>query len=226
MNRTMSIVKLHFKSRLLLFFLPWFITLFSFFINLILCFIIHSQTYSGSVATVYLYMLIIGIFFLRGAFPFAIGFSVRRTDFFVGTAMTILIINAVNALILSLLSLIENLTDSWGVNLHFFHLPYLDASPAIGQFWIDFVILLHLCFLGWLISSLFQRFGRGGLLIFFAALFIFCSVAAILCTYFNKWIPIFTWFFHHSALQLSWWLIPAIVVYGIVTYLLLRRATV
>ncbi|MBO0791930.1 MAG: hypothetical protein J2P36_13425 [Ktedonobacteraceae bacterium] len=164
---------------------------------------------------------------LSDTLPFALGFSVRRIDYFLGTMIMVVAISAVSAMALLLLSVVEHdLAMGWGTALHFFDLPYVNDGSLIGQFWIYFSAMIHLYLLGFVISSLYYRFGRKGMYIFFIAVFLCFSLAGYLLTYFNQWGVIFGWLVQHSAFELALWAFPMTVGYALLSLLLLRKATV
>lgn len=229
MNRITGVIKMHYRNKNFWFYTPWIVLFSSFVVNFLISLLLGGKMtiYTGGLASIYIYMLIIGSITLRDTFPFALGFSVRRTDYFLGTVLMVIAVSAVAAILLLLLSLVEsNLTDGWGVQLHFFHLPYVNDGPLSAQLWIYFVVLIHMYFLGFAIASVYQRFGRTGMYAFFIAAFLLVSVCIYVFTYFNWWNNIFRWLSHYSASELASWLVLAIAAYALVSYALLRKATV
>ncbi|MDQ2713853.1 MAG: hypothetical protein M3Z08_02995 [Chloroflexota bacterium] len=213
-----------------------------------------TPVYTGALAVFYFVMLIESIGTVRGTFPFAVGFGTRRRDYFLGTLAWGVAVCAVWAILLGLLSLIEaKVIKNWGVGLHFFHLPFFsDGSPlrqfcwsyyhdmscaqsdpnylsgglSLGQIWVSFVLLLFMCLLGLLLGSVYQRFGRTGEYIFFGVAFLLLSVFLLVSTYWNWWGAIFGWLAQQSAATLGLWLVPPGGICVIVSYALLRKATV
>lgn len=131
------------------------------------------------------------------------------------------------SLLLFLLSIVETkLTSGWGVQLHYFHLPYLNDGTVLEQLWIYFMILLHMFYWGFVISSIFRRFGRSGLFIFAAVMFILYSVAGLLMTYYQWWVDVFNWLASHTAFELALWSMPLTVLYALLSFWMLRKSTV
>lgn len=228
MNLTISVIKIHVKNKYQWFFLPWAILLSSFVINIIVSLLLGGNVtiYTGGLGSIYIFMLILGCVTLRDSFPFALGFSVRRMDYFLGTMVMMIAVGAISAILLTLLSLAETLTGNWGISLHFFHLPYLADGSFIAQFWIYFVVLIHLYMLGFVITSVYQRFGRTGLFTFFVVAVLLASIATLLSAHYNWWPAIFLWFAQYSAFELASWMVLPAIVYVLASYLLLRRATI
>lgn len=227
MNHTVGMLKMHFKDKWLWLFMPWLILLSSFFVNVIIAFFIDEPMYTGGLASIFIYMLIIGSVVLVQTFPFALGFSQRRTDYFIGTSFMAIIISAVFSLLLFLLSITEgDLTGGWGLELYFFHLPYLNDGTGIEQLWMYFVSILHMFYSGFIISSIFRRFGRNGLFIFAAVMFILISICSLLITYNQWWGHIISWITDHTAFELALWTMPLTILYALLSFWMLRRSTV
>lgn len=227
MNHTVGMLKMHFKDKWLWLFMPWLILLSSFSVNVIIAFFIDEPMYTGGLASLFIYMLIIGSVVLVQTFPFALGFSQRRTDYFIGTSFMAIIISAVFSLLLFLLSITEgNLTGGWGLELYFFHLPYLNDGTGFEQLWMYFVSILHMFYSGFIISSIFRRFGRNGLFIFAAVMFILISVCSLLLTYNQRWGHIISWITDHTAFELALWTMPLTILYALLSFGMLRRSTV
>lgn len=228
MNPITNVMKMYAKDKLTWLYLPWLILFFSFTVNLVIGFLTGGKEaiYTGGVVSIFIYMLVMGMVLLIQFFPFAIGLSVRRTDFFLGTVVTTVIVSAGSSIVLLLLSFVEQWTGAWGVKLHFFHLPYLNEGSVIEQLLIYFILMLNMIFLGLCISSVFRRFGGSGLIILFAIVFVLGSIGSFLCTYYGWWLDIFYWLSDHTAFTLSMWTVPLIVIYILVSFLFLRRATV
>jgi hypothetical protein len=221
-----KIMKMHARDKFSWYLLPWIILSSSFIINLIISFFVETPIYTGGIGSIYVYMFVAGIIVAAQTFPFALGFSVRRTDFFLGTMGFAILISAVNTLFLLLFSFIERQTSWWGSDLHFFNLPYLNDGGAAVQFWIHFSIFMNLFLSGFLINCIYRRIGRSGLFIFFTGVFAIITVGSYICTYNNWWVGIINWIIGHTAFELSLWLFPFIAAYALISYLLLRRATV
>jgi hypothetical protein len=229
MNRTLNIVALLAKDTFSWFLLPWIIVGSSFVINLAIAIIIggKSPIYTGGMSSIYVYMLVVGALCVAGPFPLALGFSARRRDYYLGTTSLAVAVCAAWAIVLWVLSIIEgHLIPNWGVDLHFFHLPYLSDGAPVAELWVFFVAMLLMFFLGFVPASIYQRFGRPGMYTLFGAAGLFVTLFSFFSTYLNWWQGIGTWLAHQTALDLAWWVFPVILVCALASYVLLRRATV
>ena len=227
MNRIVNVLRLHLKGWLFWFLVPLSIVLSSFVINLIIAAILGGKTsiYTGGLSSIYIYMMVIGAVVVKDTFSFALGFSVRRRDYYLGTLIMAVAACAVLAFLLWLLSLVEAyLIPGWGVNLHFFHLPYLNDGPLAGQLWIYFVVMLCMFWLGAAPACVFQRFRSIGLYSLAAVMLLPATVVGFAATRFNWWGTIFGWFAHQSAFDLASWTLPIVAVCALASYAFLRRA--
>lgn len=226
MNRVPSIVQMHLRGKNTWFSLPYMILFFSFIVNLLIGVLIHPEEgiYTGGILSIYIFMLIMGMITMKDTFAFAIGFSVRRTDYFLGTLLLVTLVNGCNAIVLLVFSLIEQSTGFWGVNLHFFHLPYLNDGNVIQQLIIYFSLLMNIYFLGFLISSVHRRFGKFGIILFLGTATLVSSVFSIFSTLNNWWIPVFKWVIQYTAFELALWFLVLTIVYIVASYFFIRKA--
>lgn len=226
MNRVVGIIKTHLADKLTWLILPWLILGISFACNLIVGSLADEKIYTGGLASIYIYMLVVGIGSVGQTFPFLIGFCTRRKDYFLGTAATIAIISFLSAIVLLLIGYVERETGQWGMELYFFNVKYLSDGPLLERFWILFTLMINLFFCGFAISSIHRKFGRNGLYFFFIALSVVMTVASYLITLNEKWKPIFGWMADISVMELANGLFLGTLIYVLFSYLLLRRATV
>lgn len=230
MNTIRTVIKMYTRGNATWFFWPWIVLVLQFLVALIVIWIIllfaggRAPFYPGGLLTICVIMLIGGILNLTDTFPFALGFGVRRTDYVLGTTVMALAICALTAVLWLLSSLVENVTGGWKIDLHYFHLPYFNDGSLIEQFWVYFVILANMYFLGFAIGSLSQRFGRIGIVIFVLTTLLLLSLFSLALTYVRWWGAFFAWFGQFTAYELALGLLPLTAFYLLASYLLLRRA--
>lgn len=207
--------------------IPWIIIGANFLINLLIALSLDvgESINTGAIASIFIYTFVAGTITIKETFPFALGLSIRRKDYFFGTAVTAIIVNVSSALGLAILSVIEEATNGWWVRLHLFKVQFLNDLSLIGTFGIYLIILLHMYFLGFVISSLHRRFGGASMYIFFTSLLLIGTVGSYIFTHFGLWGGLLDWIIH-SYMDIFWWMVPLVVVYLVAAYGLLRRATV
>lgn len=227
MNRTAGVIKMHLRDKWTWFYVPWLILMISFVVNLIIGILTGGveTLNSGGIASIYCYMFVAMLIVLGQTFPFALGMSIRRTDFFIGTTVMGLLVCLFSSLILFLFSVVEKLTDGWGVNLLYFNPFFINGMTSFGRIGLYFIGMLYMFFLGFFISSIHRRFGKTGLWAFFIAIFIVSSFGSFALTYYSRWMDLFSWISLHY-MNLFIWMIPCVIVYALLSYGMLRRATV
>jgi hypothetical protein len=144
MNTWLSVARYQLTNKLGLVTLPWAILTLDFVIVLVIFTAIpaaaHGQSrYAGALASIYIILLIVGAAAIAQQLPFALALGVSRRSFFIGTALLTVAIAAVYGLGLTVLQLIERGTGGWGLNLHFFRVPYLLAGPWYLSWLTSFV---------------------------------------------------------------------------------------
>lgn len=258
MNRIASVMIMHSRDRLTWYFGPWLNVGLGFVICVFIALTLAASlghwvtggVYTGALLTFYSVVFAAGIVTISGTFRFAVGFGIRRRDFFLGTLAMAVAVNAIWAILLGLLSLIEaNVVKNWFVDLHFFHLPFFsdgaplrqfcwttscsaqanpnyfsNASPW-QQFWVYFALLLFVYLLGLLIGSIYQRFGRTGEYLFFGGAVLLIS-AFLLASSSSPWgSTLAGWLAQQTAATLGVWLVPLMACCALASYALLRKAT-
>jgi hypothetical protein len=169
-------------------------------------------------------MFVAGIVGLAQTFPFAIGLSVRRTDYFWGTAAMAGIASLTHALVLVVMAVIENATDSWGGIVSFFHIPYVNDGRILEQLWVYLALLMNGYFSGMAIASLYRRFGGYVLTAVLGLLFLLACGASLLFTYNLWWENIFNALSGHSAAFHALLTSLLTVFYAFLSSRFLRRA--
>ncbi|GAB6931187.1 hypothetical protein JCM10914A_51700 [Paenibacillus sp. JCM 10914] len=222
-----NVLQIHLRQKLTWFYLPWAVVLFSFMINMLVSALIGDGAfYTGGLITIFVFMFVTAMTTTIQLFPFSIGFSIRRSDFFAGTLIFIMLISMITAIILLLLGGIEVWTGAWGDSIYFFHLPYLHDGPILIQFLMYVILLTSISLIGVGIGSFFLRFRGIRTFIMLAVVAVMLSALALIATSGGWWKAIFDWFADNTAFQLSLWFIPISFVIAICSRQFLRKATV
>ncbi|WP_135555410.1 hypothetical protein [Paenibacillus cymbidii] len=227
MNRITGVVRMYYRDKFSWFMLPWIILLSSFVVNLATAYFVEEEIYTGGIMSIFIYFFVAGIIGLAQMFPFALGMSVRRKDFMLGTAGAVLVNSVIVAVVLYMLAAIERgLSGGWNLGLHFFSLPYWSDGSAAQQLWVNFTVIFWMYVCGFFISSIFRRFGRGGMFAAAIAFSLIGMIGSYVVTYNNWWGAIFDWFAGSTMIELALWIDAVIVVQAAAAYAMLRRATV
>jgi len=232
-SRVNSVIKMHFKDKWSWFIIPWMVLLSSFVINLIVASLVDTPEgiKTGGLASIFVYMLCGGIIVLPQTFPFALGFSVSRRDYMLGTAGMLGLVALYCSAILIIMSLIEQyVIVGWNVNLNFFHFSFMDPMNMFNLFLVYFFAIVHLFVTGFVIGCIYRRFGKNGMFIFFAVLLMIVTFFGYMAVY-QGWLgDFYTWVTKYSIVEIingaSIVMLALSVLYALFSYLLLRRSTV
>ncbi|HZG86459.1 hypothetical protein [Paenibacillus sp.] len=183
-----------------------------------------GEATTGGLTPMYIYMVILGIVALRETLPYALGMSVRRKDYYFGLLGGGLAVAAAFSAFSTLLSRIEQAVFAGAdIRISFFSMPVYRTIGLGGEWGSQFVFLASAFALGMMLALLHKRFGNISLYLFFAGLFL----AATALHLFDGWPAVFEWLLSlDSIVDLSLWVLPVTALLALVSFVLLRRATV
>lgn len=227
MNRVRAAAAIHLQDKFSWFFLPWIVVGFSFVVNLLISYLLVEGTmYTGGMISIHIFMLVAGVVAMTSTFPFAIGFSVRRTDYILGTYSVFVGISLLSGIVLWLMGFIEQSTNSWGSDLHFFHLPYISDGSAAEQIAFQASMVLFFLLLGFLPAAVHRRIGMSGMLLTFVGLSLLLTIAGYTLDALGYWPDIWAFLAKLQAIDIAGILLALSAVFAAVGYLLIRRAAI
>jgi hypothetical protein len=148
----------------------------------------HGQAhYAGALASIYLTVGIVGALSISRPLPFALALGLSRRSYYAGTALFAAAVAAVNGLGLTVLQLIERATGGWGINLHFFRVPFLLAGPWYLTWLTSFVGLVLMFAWGVWFGLVYRRWNLFGLLAFVAVQVAALTAAIVLVSLAHGW---------------------------------------
>jgi hypothetical protein len=136
--------------------------------------------YGGALSAIYIYLIVTGALGIARQLPFALALGVSRRTFYAGTTLLGVAIAAVYGLGLTVLQLIERGTGGWGLNLHFFRVPYLLAGPWYLSWLTSFVGLALMLAWGMWFGIVYRRWNLMGLMSFIVAQVLVLAVVLLL----------------------------------------------
>lgn len=227
MNRIANVVALHYRDKWTWIYTPAILLISLFAVNLFISLLVPSdgKVYTGGLSSPFVYLLIIGIVMIVKTFPFAVGMSIRRIDFFIGSVAMGAITSFILSILIVVMAQLEG-RNGWGDQLHFFNFPFINSGSLLDQFLIYMISFLFLFSIGIFIASFSKRFGGAGMLVGSLGTVLVGSVAVYLVHQLGLWRDIFSWFIGKTAVGIAFWLLPFIVIYLVFTFLFLRRANV
>jgi hypothetical protein len=231
MNRVLAVTRMQLVHPALTVGIPWAIVASSFAINLAIWGVgdVADQApgdgSTGGLASLYITVLIVFIQTVTQMFPFALGLSLSRRDFYLGTAAAAGVQAVGYGVALTLLTAIENATDGWGMRLHFWAPGALDVGNPALQFVVFTVPMVACAFAGMAIGVVFKRWGASGLYLLSLTTLLAGGLLAVWATWQQAWGDVFGWLGDRSVPSLTIAL-PAVLalVLAALTFLGIRRA--
>lgn len=181
--------------------------------------------WSGGAFYVFVYMLIVGIQVIAATFPFALGYSVTRRDFSLGSGLTFVLLSAGYAVGFTLLSFVEEWTNGWGLGGHLFTSVYFAGESFVGRLFIVFSGMLFFFAVGAFSAALFMRWRMYGVLAILALIVLLIVGAAALITFTGSWQAVGDWFVASGPVGVTAWLLVPTGFAALAGFAVLRRAT-
>src|ERR1700712_2823032 len=133
MNNIGKVARLHLVDRYGYTWLVWGVLAFTFVINVAIFAVIPTTqppgNYTGPLVTIFIFMAVIGVQAATKFLPFAFTLGVSRRTYYLGTVLLVVGLCAIYGAILTVLWWIEGLTNGWGMQLHFFRIPWILDGP-------------------------------------------------------------------------------------------------
>jgi hypothetical protein len=214
MNRILDVARLHTVAWVNQLAWPWGIMTASLAVNLLIFAAIDEaspgKTSTGGLSSLYIVAAIAASISISQVFPFALGMGVTRRTFYLATVLVNVVQAAVYGVLLYLLNLIEGGTGGFGINLHFFRVPYIDVDNGLLQIGVYAVPFLFLNFLAIFAAVWYVRYGTNGLFATSAATIVVLGLLGALITWQGWWGAIWHWLStqHQISLLVGW---PALV---------------
>lgn len=185
---------------------------------------LQGTQFSGGSFYIFVFMLILGLQVVTATFPFALGLSATRRDFWLGSALTFLLLAAAYAVAFTLLSLAETATGGWFLHGHLFTSIYFGQN--VGQrLLVVFFGLLFCFFAGAMAGTLFLRWRATGVLFGSAVLAVLVLGALAVVAFTQSWARLGHWFLTTGPLGIAAWLLVPAAVCAVAGYAVLRRST-
>ena len=146
-----------------------------------------SRGYTGGVASIYVLFLVIGASIIGRSLPFALALGVSRRSYYAGSAALGAAMAVADGLVLAALQAVERSTDGWGVQMHFFQVPYVLAGPWYLT-WLTSSVALALLFVyGMWFGIVYRRWNLIGAAAFTVAQLTLVLAAVLLVASANAW---------------------------------------
>ncbi|MCS5716480.1 hypothetical protein NVV95_18185 [Herbiconiux sp. CPCC 205716] len=240
-GRIVAIARLHLVNRWQVFAIPAMILLFILLVNIVIWWLIvravtdpadladtrEGLQYSGASFYIFVYAIVLGAQGVAYVFPYALGMSVTRRDFWLGSLLAFVALSAVYSAFITVLATVETATDGWGLGGRMFTVLYFggEDAPWYQRFLLFFAAFLFCFLVGSVVATIYQRWRVNGMIVFFAALTLVVLGAVATITLSESWGLVGAWFVETGPGGLVAWSLVVTVLSAVVGYLLIRRST-
>ncbi len=230
MSTPINVARYHLVQPTISVVLPWAVLTFVFVINLIIFSAIPISPGQvrdvGGLAALYIVVCLFGALIISRSLPFGLALGVSRRSYYAGTALLVVATAAVYALALTALQAAERATGGWGLDLHFFRVPYILAGPWYLTWLTSFASLALVSVYGMWYGLVYRRWNVIGLLAFIAAQMTVLLAAALVVTWADAWGGVGRFFTTLTATGLTGVLAALAVILLAGGYSTIRRVTV
>ncbi len=229
MNTLVNVGRYHLVDRITWLALPWGIMAFSFLVNIGVALAVPASPdgiYTGGLVSLYIFMLLCGSLSMTRSLPFGLMMGISRRTYYAGTALLVLTLGVVYGLGLTLLQLIERASNGWGLNLHYFRIPWILNGPWYETWLTSFVLLVAFVLYGMWYGLVFRRWSVPGLVAFIAAQILVALLAVIAVSATGSWSGVGHFFTTVTALAVTGVLAVIALAMGFGGLTTLRRVTI
>jgi hypothetical protein len=238
LQRVLNVTRLHLTNKFPMMVLPLLILGFIFLVNFLIWWLIRSVTdaegaasategmqFSGASSFIFIYMMVVAVQAVNLTFPFALGYSVTRRDFYLGTSVMFVLLSVYYAAIMTVMAGVERATNGWGLGGGMFDVVYFRADNLILQFVLFLLTFLFFFFVGSATASVYVRWRANGMYVFFAILTLLVVGLVALATITESWPQVGAWFVTNGAMGVAVWSLVLTALSAITGFVLLRKAT-
>jgi hypothetical protein len=230
MNRVVQVIQLQRPAWAQIAGWAWGMMAVAFGINLLIFAAIQDEIdgamITGGLTSLYAVAVGMAVVSVTQVFPYALGMSVTRREFYGTWSLLAVAQSVVYALVLSLLYAAEQATDHWGVGMRFFGPPFMDDANPVVPVLVYAASMLVAIHLGILCGTVYLRWGTLGVFAGIGLVIVGVGLTAAVITWTRQWTALGRWLLDQSptALATGWPLLVAAAL-ALGGYSLIRRAT-
>jgi len=234
-SRIGSVIRLYFTNPMTIAVTPFIVLASIFVLNLAIWVIVvvsspgntnfaEGFSYSGASAWIFFYMAVVAIQAMNNTFRLALGYGATRRDFYLGSALVFVAMSVVFTAVITILGLLEEVTDGWGLQGRMFTPVYFGDNWGV-RIAVILCLFLFFTFTGSAFGAVFVRWGRNGLLIFGGILLAIVVAIGLAIALLDAWGPFGSWLDANAPLGLALWSLVPSAVFGVAGFFILRGAT-
>jgi hypothetical protein len=209
MKRVLAAARLHLTHPLVALGVAWLVVGISFAINWLIWDFADLQHqandggFTGGVVSLYITVAIVHVQAVTQMLPFAMGMSLSRRAFYLGTLLFGVVQALGYGIALAVLTAIEGATDGWGVGLQFWAPAGLDVDNVAVQVLVSGAPMLAFIACGAGIGVVHKRWGTAGTWGLILGSIIALGGLAVLVTALDTWAQVGQWFADRSVVTLA-----------------------
>ena len=207
MNRVLQAARLHLIHPAMMLGIPWLIVSISFVINLATWYLTPAGEedggFTGGIGALYVTILVIFVQAVTQLLPFAMGVSLSRRAFFLGTALVAALHALASGVVISVLISIENATGGWGREMDFWAPGIFEVGNPVLQVFAAAAPMAAFAFVGVGIGIVHQRWGPAGTWGLIVGSMVVFGALAVLITWLEAWREVGDWFADQSTATLT-----------------------
>jgi len=199
MNRVLAASRLQLVHPAVILGVPWAVVASSFVINWAVWSVADlrhqagEDGFTGGILALYVTVALVFVQAVTQLLPFAMGVSLSRRSYWMGTALVGILSSVGYGLVLAVLSRIESATDGWGVGLKFWAPVPLRVHNFFLQILVSGAPMLAFVFAGIGIGVVFKRWGPTGLWTLSILGTLLLGGLAVLITWLHAWRDVGRW---------------------------------
>ena len=207
MDRVLQAARLHFIHPMIALAMPWLIVGLAFAINLAVWHLTPAGAddggFTGGILALYITLLIGYVQSVTQLLPLAMGMSLSRRSFYLGTSLVAVGEALLYGAVLAVLTSIEDATNGWGAGMGFWAPGAMDVDNAALQVLVCGAPVLAFAFTGMGMGVVSKRWGPSGAWVLSLGSTVFLGGLAILVTWLDGWVAIGTWLADQSVTTLA-----------------------
>ena len=206
MSRVLTAARLHLVNPVMMLGIAWLVAGISFAINVAIFGLTPAgaeQGFTGGVASLYITVFVVFVQAATQLLPFAMGLSLSRRTFYLGTALMAVAQSVVYGIALAALVAVEGATGGWGVGLAFWGPDPMDVDSFALQVLVSGGPLLAFTFAGIGVGVVMKRWGQLGMWGLIVGTVVVLGGLAVLITWLEAWGAIGAWFGNRSVVTVA-----------------------
>lgn len=207
MTRVLQAARLHLINPLVILGIPWLVVALSFAINVAIWHLTPAGQddggFTGGILALYITVLVVYAQAVTQLLPFAMGVSLSRRTFYLGTALVVVLQSLFYGVVVALTVALENATGGWGAGMNYWAPAIFEVDNFALQVLASGAPMPAFAFVGMGLGVVHQRWGQAGTWGLIIGSIVFFGGLAILISWLEAWGDVVRWFGDQSITTLT-----------------------